>query len=108
MRQKASETDADLDEHILLLAVPALLSLLLDPLLTAADTAFVGKAEETLFNRSSSERFYERKRGKFRLSGLSRELVGVQLYKLLWKLSGASDDAAGQSRSRFGRSEEEE
>ena len=108
MRQKASETDADLDEHILLLAVPALLSLLLDPLLTAADTAFVGKSEETLFTEAHRSVFMKVKGGKFRPSGLSGELVGVQLYKLLWKLSGASDDAAGQSRSRFGRSEEEE
>ena len=73
MRQKASDTDADLDEQILLLAVPALLSLLLDPLLTAADTAFVGKSEETVTTEANQSVFMKEK-GENRMHKLSRTM----------------------------------
>ena len=80
MRQKASETDADLDEHILLLAVPALLSLLLDPLLTAADTAFVGKSEETLFTEAHRSVFMKVKGEN---SGLAALAVSSSVFNFI-------------------------
>ena len=80
MRQKASKTDADLDEQILLLAVPALLSLLLDPLLTAADTAFVGKAEETLFTEAK-ERVFMKEKGEN--SGLAALAVSSSVFNFI-------------------------
>jgi len=80
VRQKASETDADLDEHILLLAVPALLSLLLDPLLTAADTAFVGKSEETLFTEAHRSVFMKVKGEN---SGLAALAVSSSVFNFI-------------------------
>ena len=80
MRQKASDTDADLDEQILLLAVPALLSLLLDPLLTAADTAFVGKSEETLFTEAHRSVFMKVKGEN---SGLAALAVSSSVFNFI-------------------------
>ena len=80
MRQKASETDADLDEHILLLAVPALLSLLLDPLLTAADTAFVGKSEETVTTEANQSVFMKEKGEN---SGLAALAVSSSVFNFI-------------------------
>ncbi|CAL6299720.1 unnamed protein product [Bathycoccus prasinos] len=80
IRQKASDTDADLDEQILLLAVPALLSLLLDPLLTAADTAFVGKAEETV-TTEAEERVFMKVKGEN--SGLAALAVSSSVFNFI-------------------------
>jgi putative MATE family efflux protein len=80
VRQKASETDADLDEHILLLAVPALLSLLLDPLLTAADTAFVGKSEETVTTEANQSVFMKEKGEN---SGLAALAVSSSVFNFI-------------------------
>ena len=80
MRQKASDTDADLDEQILLLAVPALLSLLLDPLLTAADTAFVGKSEETVTTEANQSVFMKEKGEN---SGLAALAVSSSVFNFI-------------------------
>ena len=41
--QEYIETDDDISQQILALATPALISLAIDPLMTIADTAFVGR-----------------------------------------------------------------
>ena len=80
IRQKASDTGADLDQQILLLAVPALLSLLLDPLLTAADTAFVGKSEETLTTEAEESVFMKEKGEN---SGLAALAVSSSVFNFI-------------------------